>query len=177
MLRRSATHTESLWASNLAFRVRWLACPAWPLRRNNLKRELLALPQLLAVLLAAPLQRWLTRWLLAASSQHVSQQRRHTCSLIILSLYLCSPPQQTHTHNHFTALLDFVQDYLDEPAPERYNQEGKTHLDLLEQEIVSGSSIKWAICKSAPWPRHINKWKERSGAILLAIYRQQCRHT
>jgi len=25
----------------------------------------------------------------------------------------------THTHNHFTALLDFVRDYLGEPAPER----------------------------------------------------------
>jgi len=31
-----------------------------------------------------------------------------------------------------------------------HNQEGKTSLDLLEQEIVSGSSISWAICKSAP---------------------------
>jgi len=26
----------------------------------------------------------------------------------------------------------------------------KTNLDLLEQEIVSGSGICWAICKSAP---------------------------
>jgi len=33
------------------------------------------------------------------------------------------------------------------------NQEGKTNLDLLEQEIVSGSGICWAICKSAPHPR------------------------
>jgi len=31
----------------------------------------------------------------------------------------------------------------------------KTDLDLLEQEIVSGSSISWAICKSAPGPRQI----------------------
>jgi len=33
-------------------------------------------------------------------------------------------------------------------------QKGKTNLDLLEQEIVSGSGISWAICKSAvcsPW--------------------------
>jgi len=30
---------------------------------------------------------------------------------------------------------------LSEPAPERQNQEGKTNLDLLEQEIVSGSGI------------------------------------
>jgi len=33
------------------------------------------------------------------------------------------------------------------------NQEGKTNLDLLEPEIVSGSSICWTICKSAPHPR------------------------
>ena len=26
---------------------------------------------------------------------------------------------RTHTHNHFTALLDFVWDYPGEPAPER----------------------------------------------------------
>ena len=29
----------------------------------------------------------------------------------------------------------------------------KTNLDLLEQEIMSGSGICWAICKSAPHPR------------------------
>ena len=28
-------------------------------------------------------------------------------------------------------------------------QKGKTNLDLLEQEIVSGSGIRWAICKYA----------------------------
>ena len=51
----------------------------------------------------------------------------------------------THTHNHSTALLDFVWDYPDEQAPER-----ETNLDLLEQEIVSGTGISGAICKSAP---------------------------
>jgi len=30
---------------------------------------------------------------------------------------------------------------------------GKTNLDLLEQEIVNGSGISQAICKSAPRPR------------------------
>ena len=44
----------------------------------------------------------------------------------------------------FHGPLDFVLDYPDEPVPER-----KTNLDLLEQEIVSGSGISWAICKSA----------------------------
>jgi len=34
-------------------------------------------------------------------------------------------------------------------------QKGKTNLDLLEQETVSGSDISWAICKSAPRPRYI----------------------
>ena len=32
----------------------------------------------------------------------------------------------THTHNCFTAHLDFVQDYPGEPAPERQNQSGFT---------------------------------------------------
>jgi len=33
-------------------------------------------------------------------------------------------------------------------------QKGKTNLDLLEQEVVSGSGISLAMCKSAPRPRH-----------------------
>ena len=32
-------------------------------------------------------------------------------------------------------------------------RKAKTNLDLLEQEIVNGSGICWAICKSAPHPR------------------------
>ena len=31
-----------------------------------------------------------------------------------------------------------------------WHQKGKTNLDLLEQEIVSGSGISWATCNSAP---------------------------
>jgi len=34
-------------------------------------------------------------------------------------------------------------------------QIGKTNLDLLEQETVSGSGISWAICKFAPRPMQI----------------------
>jgi len=34
-------------------------------------------------------------------------------------------------------------------------QKGKTNLDLLEQETVSGSGISWAICKFAPRPRRM----------------------
>jgi len=34
-------------------------------------------------------------------------------------------------------------------------QKGKTDLDFLEQEIVSGSCVSWALCKSAPCPRQV----------------------
>jgi len=47
------------------------------------------------------------------------------------------------------AILHFVRNYPGKPTPERYHQEGKTNLDLLEQDVVSGSGIIWAICKSA----------------------------
>jgi len=48
----------------------------------------------------------------------------------------------------FYSSLDFVGDYPGKPV-------SKTNLDLLEQEIVSGSGISWAICKSAPHSRQI----------------------
>jgi len=35
------------------------------------------------------------------------------------------------------------------------NHSGKTNLDLLEQEIMSGSGISCTICKSAPHSRQI----------------------
>jgi len=37
----------------------------------------------------------------------------------------------------------FFQDNPGKPAPEKQNYSGKTNLDLLEQEIVSGSCIRW----------------------------------
>jgi len=85
-------------------------------------------------------------------------------------------PTHRHTHNGFTALLEFVRDHPGEQVPHTHttvlllvwNRSGstrvsryqkgktrkvKTNLDLLEQEIVSGSGICWAISKSAPHPR------------------------
>jgi len=61
-----------------------------------------------------------------------------------------------HTHTHTTVLLLFWN-MSGTTRVSRY-QKGKTrkvkaNLDLLEQEIVSGSGISWAICKSAPHPR------------------------
>jgi len=59
-------------------------------------------------------------------------------------------------HTHTTVLL-LVWNMSGSTRVSRY-QKGKTkkvqtHLDLLEQEIVSGSGFCWAICKSAPHPR------------------------
>jgi len=54
---------------------------------------------------------------------------------------------QTTTLQPFCGSIDFVQ--------VNWYQKGKTNLDLLEQEVVSGSGISWAISKSAPHPRKI----------------------
>jgi len=57
--------------------------------------------------------------------------------------------------SYATRLTAFFQNNLGKPAPEKQNHSGKTNLDLLEQEIVSGSGISWAICKSAFRSRQI----------------------
>ena len=60
------------------------------------------------------------------------------------------------THTHTTVLLLF-RNMSGTTRVSRYQKgktrEVKTNLNLLEQEIVSGSGICWAICKSAPHPR------------------------
>jgi len=50
---------------------------------------------------------------------------------------------------YYIRLTAFFQDNLSKPAPAKQNHSGKTNLHLLEQEIVSGSGISRAICKSA----------------------------
>ena len=63
------------------------------------------------------------------------------CSLLSLAV--------VHAHTHlFRGPLDFVWDYPGEPVPEPI-------WILLKQETVNGSSISWAICKSAPRPSQI----------------------
>jgi len=62
----------------------------------------------------------------------------------------------THTHTHTTILLLFWN-MSGTTRVSRY-QKGKTrkvktNLDLLEQETVSSSGIRQAICKSVPHPR------------------------
>ena len=55
----------------------------------------------------------------------------------------------THTHTH-----PFNGPFSGTTRVSRY-QKGKTNLDSLKQETVSGSGISWAICKSAPHSRQI----------------------
>jgi len=55
--------------------------------------------------------------------------------------------QYSNTHTHTTVLrLSWI---LSGTTWVSWHQKGKTSLDLLEQQIVSGSGISWAICKSA----------------------------
>jgi len=58
-------------------------------------------------------------------------------------------------YTHYIRLTAFIPGHLGKPAPEKQNHSGKTNLDLLEEEIVSGSGFSWAICKSAPRSRQI----------------------
>jgi len=60
-------------------------------------------------------------------------------------------PTSNQVNTHTTVLLLFWN-MSGTTRVSRY-QKSKTNLDLLEQEIVSGSGICWAICKSAPHPR------------------------
>ena len=62
---------------------------------------------------------------------------------------LCTPS----THTHTTVLRPFW--ILSETTRVIRHEKGKPNLDLLDQAIVSGSGISWAICKSATWPRCI----------------------
>jgi len=78
----------------------------------------------------------------------------YPCTLCLKNVF--HPTTHTHTHTHTTVLLLYWS-MSGTTRVSRY-QKGKTrkvvtNLDLLEQEIVSGSGICWAICKAAPHPR------------------------
>jgi len=94
---------------------------------------------------------WLIELLTTLFSDNESKHNRAFKSTTTTTTTVLPPPGG----------LDFVRDYPGEPVPERQNQEGKTNLDLVEQEIVSGSGISWAICKSALRPTfgHFNNLK------------------
>jgi len=69
----------------------------------------------------------------------------HTVGLSADAVYM---PTHTHTHTHLTALC---------PGPPGCagTRKVKPIWILLEQETVSGSGIRWDICKSAPRSRQI----------------------
>jgi len=59
-----------------------------------------------------------------------------------------------YAHPHFIYTHPFNGPFSGTTQVSLY-QKGKTSLDLLKQESVSGSGISWAICKSAPSSRQI----------------------
>jgi len=70
-----------------------------------------------------------------------------------IKIAIKAPGLHTKTHTHTTVLRPSW--ILSGTTRVSWHQKGKTDLNLLEQEIMSGSGISWTICKSAPWPRHI----------------------
>ena len=92
------------------------------------------------------------------SSIYFPLERKHTD--IQLHMPLITLPTYTHSHTTVFGPLGF--------CPVSRHQKGKTNLDLLEQEIVSGSGISWAICKSAPWPRYITTPASHHSVFLQA---------
>ena len=78
---------------------------------------------------------------LHATQPAVSKHWRHC------HLNQCIDNFITHTH-------PFNGPFSGTTRVSRY-QKGKTNLDLLKQETVSGSGISWVICKSAPCSKQI----------------------
>ena len=63
--------------------------------------------------------------------------------------------KHTQMHAHKTVLrpswiLSSTTQVSQNQKGKTHNQEGKTNLDLLKQDIVSGSGISLAMCRSAP---------------------------
>ena len=67
-------------------------------------------------------------------------------SCTISRLLIHNTHTQTHTHTNILR----PSCILSGTTRVSRHQKGKSNLDLLEQEIVSGSGISWAICKSVP---------------------------
>ena len=93
-------------------------------------------------------------WHSVITGEQQGHQFLHTEPQLVFStsfaLFTSNDHSTLHNYyyNHFTAPWILSRT----TQVSRY-QKGKTNLDLLEQETVSGSGISWAICKSAPHPR------------------------
>ena len=71
------------------------------------------------------------------------------------------PDHQTHTHTHLTALCPWLPGWAG-------TRKVKPICILVKQETVSGSSISWAICKSAPCSRQITMPAPHHSSFLQA---------
>ena len=69
----------------------------------------------------------------------------HVYNLISIIYWITHKHTHTHLYNGPLSGTTWVSQY----------QKGKTNLDLLKQEIMCGSGISWAICKSAPCSRQM----------------------
>ena len=86
----------------------------------------------------------------APASSSVGSHPARTCSSNVMQTSLhCGLLLSTTTTT--TTIIMALWTLSGTNRVKRY-QKGKTNLDLLEQEIVSGSGIGWAICKSALHP-------------------------
>ena len=114
------------------------------------------------VIIASLSHRESTLWWVWHMQQSVLQPclrlLRLAAATVIKLIWLCEITAiiMVRSHTHTTVLLLFWN-MSGTTQVSRY-QKGKTkkvktNLDLLEQEIVSGSGICWAMCKSAPHPR------------------------
>jgi len=82
---------------------------------------------------------------------------------------LASHVERTETNDTITTLQPFHDSWnLSRTTQVSQYQKGKTNLDLLEQEIESGSGISTVICKSAPRPRQITTQASHHSVFLQA---------
>ena len=88
------------------------------------------------------------------------------CGKEVLQMHRDCATCHKHTHTHTIVLRLFW--ILSRTTRVIRYQKGKTNLDLLEQEIVSGSGICWAMCKSAPHPRQITTPTSHHSGFLQA---------
>ena len=110
---------------------------------------------------------WLSVWSKVEICMWPRWYHCHSLSLASINpdwFYLSGRLVHTHTHNRFTALLEFVRDHPGEQVPEGKTRKVKTNLDLLEQEIVSGSGI----CRLVP--AHLGSPGLRAIKQLLLLY-------
>jgi len=89
--------------------------------------------------------------------QHVQLVVLITNEQILYTRFNPSTTSKCNTHTHTQIVLLLFRNLSGTTHVSRYQKgktrKGNTNLDLLEQEIVSGSDICCAICKSAPHPR------------------------